>query len=100
MHVLDSGHSESNYVGPERGSQTTTPAKTTVELDRVTRWTVYRRLQELDIGCDCGGDRPLTVAIHTPTDALQLWSVVQTTTQTKQSLTDHLERCWQQRSLR
>lgn len=71
-----------------------------VELDRVNRWTVYRRLQELEMVCDCGYDRPLTVAIDTPADALLVWSVVQAVTLSKPSLTDHLERCWQQRSLR
>ncbi|HSM84020.1 MAG TPA: hypothetical protein VLS96_20180 [Nodosilinea sp.] len=94
MHVLESGYLES-----DRPQGTPQPA-TTVELDRITRWAVYRRLQELEMGCDCGCDRTLTVAIHTPADALLLWSVVQTATQPKPALADHLERCWQHRSQR
>ncbi|MFQ4136042.1 Asr1405/Asl0597 family protein [Nodosilinea sp. PGN35] len=95
MHVL-----ESDYLGPGQDLRDAIPAQTVVELDRITRWTVYRRLQELDVACECGCDRPLTVTIDTPTAALLVWSVVQTATLSKSSLTDHLERCWQQRSLR
>lgn len=95
MQILASG-----YLGSGPESPRSIPLDTVVELDRVTRWTVYRRLQELDLVCACGCDRPLTVDIRTPTDALMVWCVVQTTTQTKQSLADHLDRCWQQRSLR
>jgi hypothetical protein len=95
MHVL-----ESEFLGAGPGLQGTAQVQTVVELDRVSRWTVYRRLQELEVACDCGCDRHLTVAIHTPADALLVWSVLQSTTQTKQSLADHLARCWQQRSPR
>ena len=95
MHVL-----ESDYFGSGQDLQNAAPAKTVVELDRVNRWTVYRRLQELELVCECGCDRPLAVAIDTPAAALQVWSVVQSITLAKPSLADHLERCWQQRSLR
>ncbi|MBD1916727.1 MULTISPECIES: Asr1405/Asl0597 family protein [Cyanophyceae] len=94
MHVL-----ESDYLGSGQDLQNTAPAQTVVDLDRVTRWNVYRRLQELHMVCACGGDRPLTVAIHTPADALLVWSVVQAATQPKLVLADHLKCCWQQRSL-
>lgn len=94
MHVL-----ASDFLGSSQDREAAAQAKTTVEIDRVNRWNVYRRLQELDMVCECGCDRPLTVAIHTPADALQVWSVVQATSQTKQSLADHLERCWKQRIL-
>ncbi len=73
---------------------------TVVELDRVNRWNVYRRLQELAVVCECGSNQPLTVVINTPADALLVWSVLQAATLPKLALTDHLERCWQQRSLR
>lgn len=92
MHALKSDYAES-----EPGLQAAAAAKTVVEVDRVSRWTVYRRLQELDLACECGGDRPLAVAIDTPAAALQVWAVVQGITLSKLSLTDHLERCWQQR---
>lgn len=94
MHVL-----ESDYLGSGQDQQKVAPAQTVVDLDRVTRWNVYRRLQELSMACVCGSDRPLTVAIDTPADALLVWSVVQAATQPKLFLADHLKRCWQQRSL-
>lgn len=94
MHVL-----ESDYLGSGQDLQNTAPAQTVVDLDRVTRWNVYRRLQELHMVCACGGDRSLTVAIHTPADALLVWSVVRAAIQPKPFLADHLKRCWQQRSL-
>ncbi|MBE9109700.1 hypothetical protein IQ273_09770 [Nodosilinea sp. LEGE 07298] len=95
MHALKSDYAES---GPDL--QAAAPAKTVVELDRVNRWNVYCRLQELDMACECGCDRPLAVAIDTPAAAIQVWSVVQAITLPKLSLTDHLERCWQQRNPR
>jgi hypothetical protein len=94
MHVL-----ESDYLGSGQDLQDAAPAQTVVDLDRVTRWNVYRRLQELHMVCECGADRPLTVAIYTPADALLVWSVVQAAIQPKLFLADHLKRCWQQRSL-
>ncbi len=95
MHVVKLGRSKSGQTVQARPLSTTV-----VELDRVSRWNVYRRLQELNMVCECGGDRPLTVAINTPADALLVWSVVQAVTLPKPALTDHLKRCWQQRSLR
>ncbi len=70
------------------------------DLDPVARWIVYRRLQDLGLTCRYGRSHPLTVAISTPIDALLVWSVVQTATQSKPALADHLDRCWQQRSPR
>ena len=95
MHVVKSGRSKSGQT-----AQALPLSTTVVELDRVSRWNVYGRLQELNMVCECGCDRPLTVTINTPADALLVWSVVQAVTLPKPSLTDHLERCWQQRSLR
>ncbi|MGB3203240.1 MAG: Asr1405/Asl0597 family protein [Nodosilinea sp.] len=95
MQALKSDYAQS---GPDL--QAAAPAKTVVELDRVSRWTVYQRLQELGLVCECGCDRPLAVAIDTPAAAFQVWGVVQAVTQSKLSLTDHLERCWQQRTPR
>ncbi|WP_017298934.1 Asr1405/Asl0597 family protein [Nodosilinea nodulosa] len=94
MHVL-----EPEFLGSGPDFDPAAQARTSLELDRINRWTVYRRLQELGLTCECRCDRPLTVVIHTPADALQVWSVVQATSKTKQSLADHLERCWQQRNL-
>ena len=70
---------------------------TEVGVDQISRWNVYNRLQELAIPCECRCGAPLQVQITTATDAIQLWSVVQQLTSSKQVTIDHLKRCWQQR---
>lgn len=68
-----------------------------VRLDQISRWNVYHRLQELAIPCHCRAGTPLQVQANTATDAIQIWSVIQRVTSTKQITVDHLEHCWQQR---
>jgi hypothetical protein len=70
---------------------------TEIGIDQISRWDVYNRLQELAIPCECHCGTPLQVQITTATDAIQLWSVVQHLTSSKQVTIGHLERCWQQR---
>lgn len=70
---------------------------TEVGLDHISRWNVYNRLQELSIPCECRCGSPLQVEVVTATDAIQLWSVIQRFTCSKQITVDHLERCWQRR---
>lgn len=66
-----------------------------VEVNPSDRWSVYRRLQELDIPCKCSTNEPLTVAIHSPLTAVQLWSVNKQQTATRNDLIDWLNHCWQ-----
>ncbi|MEL6553167.1 MAG: Asr1405/Asl0597 family protein [Cyanobacteria bacterium J06621_11] len=58
------------------------------------RWQVYHRLQSLEIDCTCGGFRPLQVDIKTPTELLQLRSVVQHVSASRTDLVAQLNRCW------
>ncbi|HEY9660658.1 MAG TPA: Asr1405/Asl0597 family protein, partial [Allocoleopsis sp.] len=58
------------------------------------RWQVCYRLQDLDIPCDCLSDGSLQVEINNLTAALQLRSVVQQMTESRQQLADRLEQCW------
>jgi len=58
------------------------------------RWQAYHRLQELGIDCECSGYQPLKVNLQTPTEALQLWSVVRRISDSKQSLVSALYRSW------
>ena len=58
------------------------------------RWQVYHRLQELDIDCECSGFHPLKVNLQTPTEALQLWSIVRRVSDPKHSLISALHRSW------
>lgn len=64
------------------------------------RWQVYHRLQALDIDCQCGGFKPLQVSLRTPTEAIQLWSIVRWVSQPKQVLVDSLIESWQAPSAR
>ena len=66
-----------------------------VELDRMTRWDVYLRLQELSIPCKCKLGAPLQVHVDSVVEAIQLWCVVQSCTAVKSSRVAHLKRCWQ-----
>ncbi len=68
--------------------------KQVVVLPRCDRWQVYYRLQELDICCDCLSDGSLQVEINSPVAALQLRSVVQHITESRQQLAERLEYCW------
>lgn len=59
------------------------------------RWQVYHRLQDLGIPCQCKGFQPLTVAIRTPIDAIQLWSIVRRSSQSRSDLAITLNQSWQ-----
>ena len=67
-----------------------------LEIDPIDRWTVFNRLQELSIPCQCSCNQPLCVDIATVASALQVWSVIQQVTQSRGDLVSHLERCWRQ----
>ncbi|MEM9087529.1 MAG: Asr1405/Asl0597 family protein [Cyanobacteria bacterium P01_F01_bin.53] len=59
------------------------------------RWQVYHRLQELDIDCQCSGYQPLRVNLQTPTEALQLWSILRRVSEPRQNLVETLIQSWQ-----
>ncbi|MGP1371771.1 MAG: Asr1405/Asl0597 family protein [Almyronema sp.] len=66
------------------------------QLDRIERWNIYNRLQELAILCHCAKGQPLQVQINTVTELVQLWSVIQQFTAPRQTQLAYIERCWQQ----
>ncbi|WP_089091476.1 Asr1405/Asl0597 family protein [Nodularia sp. NIES-3585] len=68
-----------------------------VEVDWSDRWHVYKRLQELDIPCWCEANQPLRVEIKNPLAVVQLWSVMQQLTTSRQDLICNLEHCWKGR---
>ena len=68
--------------------------KSIVEINCPDRWTVYRRLLELDIPCTCAPYQPLKVEVTNPAIAIQLWSVLRGVTQSSSQLILWLERCW------
>ena len=59
------------------------------------RWQVYHRLQELDIDCRCSGYQPLRVNLQTPSEAIQLWSIVRRVSQPRHLLAVALQKSWQ-----
>ena len=75
-------------------SSTETNTRHVVDIKWEDRWQVYLRLQELGIPCVCETNQPLTVEINNPTAAIQLWSVIQQFTASRQHLIKNLEGCW------
>jgi len=59
------------------------------------RWCLCRRLQELDISATCPKDGTLHVEVPHAIALVQLWSVVQQVTTSRQEKLQWLERCWQ-----
>ena len=64
------------------------------KIDRCDRWSVYRRLQELNIPCWCPEDGTLWVEIDRCIHAILLRSTIQQFVSTRAELADWLERCW------
>ncbi|MBD2256678.1 Asr1405/Asl0597 family protein [Pseudanabaena sp. FACHB-2040] len=65
-----------------------------LEFDRIDRWNIYNRLQQLAISSHCATGKPLQVKISTAGDAIQLWSVIRQCTAPRQVNVDYLEDCW------
>lgn len=63
------------------------------------RWQVYYRLSRLGISCWYAPYQPLYGEITTPLAAIQVWSVVQQITASRQSLVYWLNDCWNQSCL-
>jgi hypothetical protein len=75
----------------------TSPRTDMVEVMTVAggdRWTVYHRLQELGISCQCSLNEPLKVQLNHPLTVIQLWSVVKHTTAPRSVLLQWLHQCW------
>ncbi len=59
------------------------------------RWQVYHRLQELGINAQCKSFQPLQANINTPTEVLQLWSVIRQVSTPRHVLAAVLHKSWQ-----
>jgi hypothetical protein len=66
-----------------------------INLSADERWQVYHRLQSLQIDCQCSTDQPLQVFIDSPTQLLQLWSILRQVRSSRASLVSWLDTCWQ-----
>ncbi|MEM1367328.1 MAG: Asr1405/Asl0597 family protein [Cyanobacteria bacterium P01_H01_bin.15] len=65
-----------------------------INIDRINAWTVFFRLQQLGIDCHYGQNKPLVVEIISPSEVLQVWSVIQQITASRHDNLSRLERCW------
>lgn len=68
-----------------------------IPVRRWDRWSIHRRLQELNIPCACPIDGTLRVDVANPIDLLLVRSTVQQFTAPRQTSIDWLERCWETR---
>lgn len=66
-----------------------------IAISRSDRWQVHQRLEELEIASTCLRDGSLKVEIRSPLTVIQLRSVLQQFTASRQQLVDWLEQCWQ-----
>lgn len=65
-----------------------------IEVQCSERWSIYRRLQELEIPCSCSYSQPLKVQIGSTMIAIQLWGVSRQVNAARTILVEHLEQCW------
>ncbi len=64
------------------------------KIHRSDRWSVHRRLQELNIPCWCPEDGALWVEIDSCIHAILLRSTIQQFINTRSESIAWLERCW------
>ncbi|MGF1517743.1 MAG: Asr1405/Asl0597 family protein [Nodosilinea sp.] len=67
----------------------------TVSVQRCDRWSIHRRLQELNIPCACPADGTLRVEVNHALALLLVRSAVRQFSTSRQEGVDWLERCWQ-----
>lgn len=69
-----------------------------VNIKSMERWSIYHRLQELEIPCQCSTNQPLSVKLNNPKAIAQLCFVVKQSTAPRSELIDWLNHCWKIRS--
>ena len=67
-------------------------------IQNTERWSIYHRLQELEMPCKCSTNQPLEVELNTPNAIAQLCCVVKQSTASRGELIDWLDDCWKLRS--
>jgi len=66
-----------------------------VSVQRGDRWSIYRRLQELDIPCACPADGTLRVEVNHAVGLFLVRSTVRQFLASRGESLDWLERCWE-----
>ncbi|MGD1918276.1 MAG: Asr1405/Asl0597 family protein [Pleurocapsa sp.] len=69
-----------------------------VSIQNTERWSIYRRLQELEIPCQCSTDRPLQVELNNPYEIAQLCYVFKQSTASRKEQINWLDNCWKIKS--
>ena len=69
-----------------------------VDIKNTERWSIYRRLQELEIPCRCSTNQPLEVELDRPIAIAQLSYVVKRMTASRSELVNWLDDCWKIKS--
>jgi hypothetical protein len=67
----------------------------TVAVRRCDRWSIHRRLQELNIPCVCPADGTLRVEVNHAVALLLVHSAVRQFSTSREEGVAWLERCWQ-----
>ncbi|MGF1568557.1 MAG: Asr1405/Asl0597 family protein [Nodosilinea sp.] len=64
-------------------------------VSRCDRWSIYHRLQELNIPCACPADGTLRVEANYATDLVLARSAIRQFLTSRQEDVSWLERCWE-----
>jgi hypothetical protein len=70
-------------------------AAAAIEIHTDRRWSMYNRLRELDIPCECKAYQPLRVQLNCASTAIQFWQVFHHVHSSRQDAVGWLEHCWQ-----
>ncbi len=63
-------------------------------MQRCDRWSIYHRLQELNIACACSADGNLWIEVNHAIDLVLARSTVRQFLTSRQDDIDWLNRCW------
>ncbi len=66
-----------------------------VTIHGLDRWTIYHRLQQLSIPCECKCEQPLQVPVADVLTAIQVWSVAKQITGSRAEKLCWLQQCWE-----
>ena len=77
-------------------SKSNSPAwEQVVSVARCDRWSIYYRLQDLNIPCACPADGTLRVQVDHPTALVLVRSTLRQFSAPRQDALQWLERCWE-----
>lgn len=66
-----------------------------IEINSDRRWSMYNRLRDLGITCECKAYQPLRIQLETVNAAIQFWQVFHRFHGSRPERIKRLEVCWQ-----